>query len=159
MSDLEVNYGKRVVVSSPDFNLGGAVHQINKDKKTDLGFYRETVKLFFVLFGKIKVVIMENGKMAAMEVDSGKSFAIRPGLIFQLEGLQDSIVIEYSSKMSSDKDYHLISKGSLPEEESSSDFVTKREAPESLSEPVETVSAEKPKRKTRRKKKTKTSRS
>lgn len=149
MSDLEVNYGKRVAVSSPDFDLGGAVHQINNGKKTDLGFYRETVKLFFVLFGKIKVVIMENGKMAAMEVDSGKSFAIRPGLIFQLEGLQDSIIIEYSSKMSSDEDYHLVSKGSVAEEESP----VESDLTETLPEPTE---VEKPKRKTRRKKKTKT---
>lgn len=117
MSDVEVNYGKRVVVKSPEFDLGGAVHQVNKGKKTNLGFYRETVKLFFVLFGKIKVVIMENGKMAALEVDKGNSFAIRPGLIFQIEGVEDSIVVEYSSKGDSDSDYHLVSKGSAPEEQ------------------------------------------
>lgn len=112
--DNKVDYGTRIRVSSSDWDdVGGAILEVEKDKATDLIFHTKARKLFYVLSGKLKVNILRDAQVANQEVHRGESFMVPPGLIYQLVGTEQSIVVEFSSTSTADPnaDVHVVSKG------------------------------------------------
>ena len=112
--DNKVEYGTRVRVSSSDWDdVGGAILEVEKDKATDLLFHTKARKLFYVLSGKLKVNILRDAKVANQDANRGESFMVPPGLIYQLVGLETSIIVEFSSTSTAnpDEDVHVVSRG------------------------------------------------
>lgn len=118
MAKNEIGFGSRIRVSTEECqDLGGAILDIEEGKQTDLAFHTKVKKIFYVLTGRLKVTLLAEGKMKALQVDRGSSFAVMPGLVYQLHGLERSIVVEFcnASPDISDKDMFIVSKGSQPQ--------------------------------------------
>lgn len=97
MPKNEVGYGARVYITSKECpHVGGCIHEIDEGKKTDLMFHIHSNKIFYVLFGKVKTTLVRDGQINAVEVEKGGSFVIKPGLVYQLQGVEKSVVVEFS---------------------------------------------------------------
>lgn len=96
MTDGNVNYGNRITVYNKDHDIGGAILSIEEGKSTDMIFHVETRKMLFVLSGKIKLVIIKDGKMKAIEMNQNAALHVGPGTVYQLEGLENSVLVEFA---------------------------------------------------------------
>lgn len=116
MVEGKTGYGQKVVVKHEEFNMGGNVLEIEAGKRTDMIFHIHTRKVVYVLLGKVNVIILTDGKMAKVEMAKGASFAVKEGLIYQLEAVDKSVVIEFLSHYDEkNPDVRCVSKGSALE--------------------------------------------
>lgn len=97
MADSQVEFGTRIVARNKDHNLGGAVMKIEAGKKTDLCFHLDVSKVVYVMNGNVKMVIVKDGRSKGLDLSPGSSFYINRGLVYQLEAVTDSIVVEFPS--------------------------------------------------------------
>jgi hypothetical protein len=117
MSKSVIGFGSRVRVSTEECeDLGGAILDIEEGKQTDMVFHTKVKKIFYLLTGKLKATLIADGKIKALEITKGSSFAVMPGLVYQLQGLERSIVIEFcnASPALADKDLFVVTKGTQP---------------------------------------------
>jgi hypothetical protein len=117
MSKSLIGFGSRVRVSTEECeDLGGAILDIEEGKQTDMVFHTKVKKIFYLLTGKLKATLIADGKIKALEINKGSSFAVMPGLVYQLQGLERSIVIEFcnASPALADKDLFVVTKGTQP---------------------------------------------
>jgi len=150
MSKTVIGYGARVRVTTEEApHIGGAVLEIEQGKETDLMFHTHTNKIFYVLYGKLKTTIVADGQMKAIEVDKGSSFAVKPGLVYQMHGLEKSVVVEYSD-LQGDTDTFVISKGTRS--------VERPPAPVMTAEDMEALKVEEATKKVTKKKSTRSRR-
>lgn len=91
----QVGYGKIALVNHAESPVAGAILEIEKGKKTDMMFHRLGHKLVYVMVGKLKVSVLKDGVINTLGVNAGASFYIKPGLIYQFEALERSIVVEF----------------------------------------------------------------
>ena len=96
---IEVGYGKLALINHDDSIVAGAILEIEKGKKTDMVFHRLGNKLVYVLVGKLKVHVLKNGTLNTLGVNVGSSFYIKPGLIYQFEALEKSVVVEFAENI------------------------------------------------------------
>ena len=108
----EVGYGKCVLVKADDHKaIGGAIHEIESGMQTDMFFHRTEGKIVYVMMGKIKATVIKDGKMSSMDVGSGNSFYVKPGLVHQITAVDGSaVLIEFGSSFLYD-DYSCVFKG------------------------------------------------
>ena len=116
MSDGKTGYGQKIVVKHEEFGMGGNILEIEVGKRTDMIFHIHTRKVVYVLMGKVNVIILTEGKMAKVEMASGASFAVKEGLIYQLEAIEKAVVVEFLSHYDEkNPDLRCVSKGSVLE--------------------------------------------
>ena len=109
-----MGYGSRVTVTGGKRDIvGGAIHKVSAGKKTDLQFHVDTEKVFYILSGKLKVNIMKNATLQSIEVPADNAFAVGKGLVYQLEGIEDTVVVEFISDASS----YLVVDGKMPNDD------------------------------------------
>lgn len=123
MAENKVGYGDRIVIRNAEHNIGGAIMKIEAGKKTDMCFHIYNKKVMYVLSGKVKVTVIQEGQMKAVELVAGSSFFVKEGFMSQMEAVEDSVVVELPSdanKLYGDSpDRHIISKGTQVESEQS----------------------------------------
>jgi len=97
--EQNTGYGSRVTVTGGAESLvGGAVLKIGADKKTDLQFHIHTTKVYYVLSGKLRISVMKDGALRSVEASEGGAFAVNRGLVYQLSGIEDTVVVEFTSR-------------------------------------------------------------
>lgn len=142
-----MGYGSRVTVTGGKRDVvGGAILKISAGKKTDLQFHVDTEKVFYILSGKLKVNIMKNATLQSIEAPADNAFAVGKGLVYQLEGIEDAVVVEFIS----DAANYLVIDGKMPNDDV---VVIARGTP--LSAPVVEEKKEEPKAEEKPKKTTK----
>jgi len=110
----KTGFGQKIIVKHSEWNLGGAVLEIEPGKRTDMVFHLQTRKVLYVLLGKINVVVLTDGKMAKVEMKKGASFAVKEGLIYQLEAVEKAVVVEFLSHFDdTNPDVRCVSRGSV----------------------------------------------
>ncbi len=118
MEEKRIGYGKRAVVNAEGTHVGGAIHEIEKGKRTDMLFHIDITKVVYVMSGKLKVWVLRDGQVSSLMVEPGASFFVRPGLPHQLEAEETAIVVEFVSDTDVFKDGKrtmIIGRGSQPE--------------------------------------------
>ena len=116
MVDGKTGYGRKVVVKHEEFCMGGNILEIEVGKRTDMIFHLQNRKIVYVLLGKVNVIVLTDGKMAKMEMNKGASFAVKEGLIYQIEGVEKSVIVEFLSHLDDkNPDVRCVSKGSVEE--------------------------------------------
>ena len=97
MAENQVEYGNRVVIKNTDHNLGGAIMSIEAGRRTDMCFHLKNKKVIYLLSGKVRVAVLQDGRTRSIELNPGQSFFAQPGFIHQLEAVEKSVVVEFAS--------------------------------------------------------------
>jgi mannose-6-phosphate isomerase-like protein (cupin superfamily) len=160
----EVGFGNRArVFGSKDIasTACGAVLEINAGKKTEMMFHVKNDKILYVLVGKLDVLVINDGVLKKKEFNRGESIAITPGLVHQLEAVENSIVIEFGTEPNAYRDLSdmfVVEKGTQPQPKelvlSEEDKARVEEAVEKAKEIVEAKKPKPVKKKTTKKKTT-----
>jgi mannose-6-phosphate isomerase-like protein (cupin superfamily) len=161
----EVGFGNRArIFGSSDVasTACGAVLEIGAGKKTEMMFHVKNDKILYVLAGKLDVLVISDGVLKKKEFNRGESIAISPGLVHQLEAVENSIVIEFGTEPNAYRslsDVFVVEKGTQPQPKelvlSEEDKVRVEEAVEKAKEIVEAKKPKPVKKKTTKKKATK----
>jgi len=94
-----------------DEDYCGKILHINVGKKCSLHFHLKKKETFYLQKGKILLTIIYNdGEKSTYILDVGDSMEISRGLVHQMEALEDSDIIEFSTQHF-DSDSYRIKKG------------------------------------------------
>jgi mannose-6-phosphate isomerase-like protein (cupin superfamily) len=91
----------------------GKILEINKGKRCSLHYHKLKTESFYLRAGRLMVRIKESpqdSKIEEFEMDSGDCMDIRPGLVHQMEALEDAELYEFSTQHF-DSDSHRIAQG------------------------------------------------
>jgi quercetin dioxygenase-like cupin family protein len=150
----KVGFGEMSVVSDFDVPYGGAILKIEAGKQTDTMFHRVTGKIVYVLSGTLRATVMKNGGVSAIEFETGKSFFIKPGLVYNFYAKEETVVVEFTDPKSYNEDTYCIFKGTKPDSDSTGDSPSPEDVMK-MNEEDKAVAQEKPNKKTKRKSTTK----
>ena len=104
-------FGKRMAVEYQDFGVAGAILEIDAGKKTDMVFHCINGLLLYILVGKLRVSVLKDGIINGVNVQAGASFYVKPGLVYQMEAIEKSMVVEFGYSDTLKTDITCISKG------------------------------------------------
>jgi mannose-6-phosphate isomerase-like protein (cupin superfamily) len=105
-------WGREVWIANNE-RYCGKILEITKGKKCSLHFHKLKTESFFLRRGRIKMRIMESPESATIEefeLVAGDCMDIPPGLVHQMEALEDAELFEFSTQHF-DSDSHRLVKG------------------------------------------------
>lgn len=105
-------WGREVWIANGELYCG-KILEIKKGKRCSLHYHKLKTESFFLREGKLKVNIREPREGAAdeeFELLPGDCMDIHPGLIHQMEALEDAELYEFSTQHF-DSDSHRLAKG------------------------------------------------
>ncbi|HEX5187018.1 MAG TPA: hypothetical protein VFV86_09020 [Nitrososphaeraceae archaeon] len=89
--------------------VGGRILKLDTGDKTDMVFHLDTLKVLYILFGNIKLSVIKDGRITNVELVNNNSFSVARGTVYQLEAIEDSLIVEFVSAINND-DVFCISK-------------------------------------------------
>ena len=105
-------WGREVWIANNE-RYCGKILEINKGKKCSLHFHKLKTESFFLRRGRIKMRIKESADSPVIEefeMVAGDCMDIPPGLVHQMEALEDVELYEFSTQHF-DSDSHRLVKG------------------------------------------------
>lgn len=98
------------IVNKPEYC--GKLLWFNQGHKLSLHYHRVKDETFYLQSGRLKVRLRyQDGQDEIIEMLPGDSLHIPPGLMHQMEGLEDSELFEFSTQHADDDSYR-VEKGS-----------------------------------------------
>jgi mannose-6-phosphate isomerase-like protein (cupin superfamily) len=89
----------------------GKILEIRKGKRCSLHYHELKTETFYLRSGRIKLRLKENAKaekIQEFELRPGDCMDINPGLVHQMEALEDSELIEFSTQHFESDSYRLV---------------------------------------------------
>jgi len=105
-------WGREVWIANNELYCG-KILEIKKGKKCSLHFHELKTESFFLRCGRIRMLIKESADSALgeqLELKAGDCMDIPPGLVHQMEALEDAELYEFSTQHF-DSDSHRLIKG------------------------------------------------
>jgi mannose-6-phosphate isomerase-like protein (cupin superfamily) len=105
-------WGREVWIANNE-RYCGKILEIDQGKKCSLHFHKLKTESFFLCRGRIKVRIKESAESALIEefeLAAGECMDIPPGLVHQMEAIEDSELFEFSTQHF-DSDSHRLERG------------------------------------------------
>lgn len=101
-------WGREVWITNNDLYCG-KILQINKGKRCSLHFHKLKSESFYLRSGRLCVRIQEADAVALKEyqLNAGECMDITPGLIHQMEALEDAELFEFSTQHFDSDSYRL----------------------------------------------------
>src|SRR6266446_3782731 len=93
-------WGREVWIANNE-RYCGKVLEINQGKKCSLHFHKLKTESFFLRRGRLKVRIKESAESATLEefeLAAGDCMDIPPGLVHQMEAIEDAELFEFSTQ-------------------------------------------------------------
>src|ERR1700736_4575789 len=92
-------WGREVWIANGDLYCG-KILEINKGKRCSLHFHKLKTESFYLRTGLLKIRIRESNSEPIEEylLASGECMDIRPGLLHQMEALEDAELYEFSTQ-------------------------------------------------------------
>ncbi len=95
---VEKNWGYELIIANKPAYCGKLLH-FYKGKKCSLHFHVRKDETFFLQSGRLKVSLRHSdGRDEAVVMEPGDSLLITPGLMHQMEGLEESDLFEFSTQ-------------------------------------------------------------
>jgi mannose-6-phosphate isomerase-like protein (cupin superfamily) len=91
----------------------GKILEISKGKRCSLHYHKLKTESFYLRTGRLRVRIMESSHCSEselFELKAGDCMDIHPGLVHQMEAIEDAELYEFSTQHF-DSDSHRIAKG------------------------------------------------
>jgi mannose-6-phosphate isomerase-like protein (cupin superfamily) len=109
-SDFREKYwGTIETVVSQD--MAGKRIELRADSQSSLEFHCSKVETYYIHSGKVKVGLrIGRGENRSVIVAAGETFEVPPGLMHMRIGIEDSVIIEVSTR-DDDRDSHLVEDG------------------------------------------------
>jgi mannose-6-phosphate isomerase-like protein (cupin superfamily) len=105
-------WGREVWIANNDLYCG-KILEITKGRQTSLHYHKLKTESFYLRAGRLRVRIKESPEsdiLEELELSQGDCMDIRPGLVHQLEALEDVELYEFSTKHY-DSDSHRLVRG------------------------------------------------
>ena len=105
-------WGRELWIANGDLYCGKLL-EIRKGKKCSLHYHKLKTESFFLRSGRIKMRIKESPESETIEefeLKAGDCMDIPPGLVHQMEALEDAELFEFSTRHF-DEDSHRIVRG------------------------------------------------
>lgn len=120
MNDKQ-GFGDRVRVFAPDSNACGSIVKIGAGNKTEMTFHLNNDKIIYILGGRVKLIIIDQGVFKHQTLEHGASVSLKAGVVHQLEALEEAVAVEFGTYVGAyDKDGNdnrIVEKGTTLEEE------------------------------------------
>lgn len=105
-------WGKEVWIANNPLYCG-KILEIQKGKRCSLHYHKLKTESFYLRSGRLRVVMMASPQASEreeFELSEGDCMDIAPGLVHQMEALEDSELFEFSTQHF-DSDSHRIQRG------------------------------------------------
>lgn len=96
----QIGFGNRVRIhgnSENPSNACGAVLEVKAGLKTEMMFHLKNDKILYMLMGKAKLIVIQDGVLKGRDFNQGESLSIPPGLAHQVEAIENSVIVEFGS--------------------------------------------------------------
>jgi mannose-6-phosphate isomerase-like protein (cupin superfamily) len=102
-------WGREVWLANNELYCG-KILEINKGKRLSLHFHKLKTESFFLRTGRLRVRIKESPEAEVEEfiLSPGECMDIHPGLIHQMEALEDAELYEFSTQHFNSDSYRLV---------------------------------------------------
>jgi len=105
-------WGREVWIANND-RYCGKILEIRQGKRCSLHYHKLKTETFFLRSGKLRVRVKESPEASVIEefvLNSGECMDVPIGLVHQMEALEDSELLEFSTQHF-DSDSHRLMKG------------------------------------------------
>jgi mannose-6-phosphate isomerase len=107
---VEKGWGREVWIVNGDLYCG-KILEINKGKHCSLHYHKLKTESFYLRSGRLRVRILASPQASTaqeFELNTGECMDVHPGLVHQMEALEDAELFEFSTQHF-DSDSHRIS--------------------------------------------------
>jgi mannose-6-phosphate isomerase-like protein (cupin superfamily) len=109
---VQKGWGREVWIANSELYCG-KILEIVKGRRCSLHYHKLKTESFYLRVGRLRVRIKElsdGSGIEELELNAGDCMDIRPGLVHQMEALEDAELYEFSTQHF-DSDSHRIAKG------------------------------------------------
>jgi mannose-6-phosphate isomerase-like protein (cupin superfamily) len=102
-------WGREVWLANNELYCG-KILEINKGKRCSLHFHKLKTESFFLRAGRLKVTIKESpdAEVEQFILNPGECMDIAPGLVHQMEALEDAELYEFSTQHFNSDSYRIV---------------------------------------------------
>lgn len=103
-------WGREVWLANNELYCG-KILEINKGKRCSLHFHKLKTESFFLRAGRLRVTIKESAEAGEIEqfiLNPGECMDIPPGLVHQMEALEDAELYEFSTQHFNSDSHRLV---------------------------------------------------
>jgi mannose-6-phosphate isomerase-like protein (cupin superfamily) len=89
----------------------GKILEIRKGKRCSLHYHKLKTESFYLHKGRLKIRVKESvdsERLESFEISSGDCMDVAPGLVHQMEALEDSELFEFSTQHFESDSYRLV---------------------------------------------------
>src|SRR5205823_1677037 len=93
-------WGREIWIANNDLYCG-KILEINKGKRCSLHFHKLKTESFYLRAGRLKVRVKESAESPTLEefeLNAGECMDVPIGLVHQMEALEDSELLEFSTQ-------------------------------------------------------------
>ena len=103
-------WGREVWIANNSLYCG-KILEISKGKRCSLHFHKLKTESFYLRSGRLRITLKESPNATAIrefELGQGECMDVPPGLVHQMEAIEDSELYEFSTQHSESDSYRLV---------------------------------------------------